>query len=246
MCNQTEMYIKETNRDGSTAHSHECKMAFGRKDKKCHRCVELLNGDASREGWQKSFFQKKKEEESKHLTEIREHNCKKSGCGTVCTFGDWQKEGERKMNLKKALKYFSDNSCFSHILDISCPKCGWLEVRALRNSESGEVLAVSCTKNECDYIIHDDSELDKFFERSSEMAEDELAENQIKDVDKLRLLEHLEFVKNTVTKKRNLTFKEEDEKLNSLVSQLIYGSQMVISEAIDNIILLVKNGDFDK
>ncbi len=34
-----------------TVHAADCKMAFGRKDKNCARCCELLAGAAPRRGW---------------------------------------------------------------------------------------------------------------------------------------------------------------------------------------------------
>jgi formamidopyrimidine-DNA glycosylase len=43
------MYDKILNQDGTTAHSNECKMVFGRKDKDCPRCVELLSGSKPRD-----------------------------------------------------------------------------------------------------------------------------------------------------------------------------------------------------
>lgn len=67
----------------NTKHSSDCKMIFGRKDESCPRCLELINGSPSRDGWQKRFFAKQKLE----LRAVA-HVC--SGkCGSVCTFGEW-------------------------------------------------------------------------------------------------------------------------------------------------------------
>lgn len=79
------MYKAEYNKNGELKHSQECKMVFGRKDANCHRCVELLNGGLTRDGWQKSYFQQKK---TSDIQDIRTHmnNC---NCGAVCTYGEW-------------------------------------------------------------------------------------------------------------------------------------------------------------
>lgn len=84
-----EMYQEVRNKDGSLKHSHECQMSFGRKDEKCPRCVEMLNGAAPRSSWQKNYFEKKKALEIAHINAIRNHNCQQSGCMSVCTFGEW-------------------------------------------------------------------------------------------------------------------------------------------------------------
>jgi hypothetical protein len=83
MCNETYTVLK--NKDGSLKHSNECKMAFGKKDPKCPRCVELINGAQPRKAW--DYLSK--QNEANRIQAIREHDCKKSGCGPVCTFGDW-------------------------------------------------------------------------------------------------------------------------------------------------------------
>lgn len=70
-----------------TKHSVTCSMTFGRPDKTgtCPRCNELSAGFGARKGW---GYQKKQTELSR-IREIHNHDCKKSGCGPVCTFGDW-------------------------------------------------------------------------------------------------------------------------------------------------------------
>lgn len=83
------MHAEIRNKDGSLRHSNECKMNFGRKDHECPRCVEMLNGAAPRDGWQKRYFCKQKQEEEARLNAVRHHDCKKSNCAPVCTFGDW-------------------------------------------------------------------------------------------------------------------------------------------------------------
>lgn len=67
----------------ATRHSGNCKRVFRRYDPDCPRCRELLVGAAPRAGWQSS------RDAGPTLKEIREHNCKRAGCGPVCTFGDW-------------------------------------------------------------------------------------------------------------------------------------------------------------
>jgi hypothetical protein len=54
------MYKAEYTKQGKLKHSNQCKMAFGRKDKECPRCQELLNGAQPRSGWQKEYFEHKK------------------------------------------------------------------------------------------------------------------------------------------------------------------------------------------
>lgn len=51
----------------------------------CERCDEL-RASAKPVVWQGT--QRRKDEE-RRVREIRAHDCKKSGCGPVCTFGDW-------------------------------------------------------------------------------------------------------------------------------------------------------------
>jgi hypothetical protein len=68
-----------------TLHKADCRMAFGRKDQSCPRCMELINGQAPRAGWgdQAARFR------AQSLAAIKAHDCKASNCMSVCTFGDW-------------------------------------------------------------------------------------------------------------------------------------------------------------
>ncbi len=68
-------------------HNDTCQMAFGRPSKhnNCPRCEELKTGAKPRKGWGND----KRDNERRQIAEIRAHDCKKSGCGPVCTFGDW-------------------------------------------------------------------------------------------------------------------------------------------------------------
>lgn len=68
-----------------TKHTHETNN-FGRKVAGCPRCEELANGSAPREGWQKGYFARKAA--FSRQVEPR-HSCAASGCGPVCTFGEW-------------------------------------------------------------------------------------------------------------------------------------------------------------
>lgn len=69
-------------------HNERCKMSFGRPTKaigECPRCDEIRNGAEPRQGWNaaKVRFEKRSAEF------VRRHDCKASGCTSVCTFGDW-------------------------------------------------------------------------------------------------------------------------------------------------------------
>lgn len=72
-----------------TQHKDDCNMAFGRKDVSCPRCQELLNGAQPRQGWQGSYFARKKKEEENYDKRLKNHNCKKDNCGPICTAFDW-------------------------------------------------------------------------------------------------------------------------------------------------------------
>jgi hypothetical protein len=89
MCQSTEMYPEVLAKDGIRKHSSQCQMSFGRKDRKCHRCVEIINGAPSRSGWQKQYYTNKKRDEEMTISDIKSHDCAKSGCGPVCTYGEW-------------------------------------------------------------------------------------------------------------------------------------------------------------
>lgn len=68
-----------------------CKMAFGRPTKEvgvCPRCDELRNGAPARKGWGMSQ-RERKESEERFREALRAHDCTKSNCGPICTFGDW-------------------------------------------------------------------------------------------------------------------------------------------------------------
>ena len=72
-----------------TKHKADCEMVFGRKDATCPRCVELLNGSPTRDGWQKKYFETKKREDETRIAAIRAHDCKRSGCMPVCVAFDY-------------------------------------------------------------------------------------------------------------------------------------------------------------
>jgi len=72
-----------------TKHKPDCKRVFKNYDKTCPRCIELMNGAKARKGWQADYFKRKKENEIRQSKEIKNHDCKKSGCMSICTFGDW-------------------------------------------------------------------------------------------------------------------------------------------------------------
>ena len=55
----------------------------------CPRCDELRAGAPRRTlPWYEAAKQKK-ENEKRFYQELKNHDCKKAGCGPVCTFGDW-------------------------------------------------------------------------------------------------------------------------------------------------------------
>ena len=72
-----------------TQHSTTCSRIFKNYDESCPRCLELKNGSKPRDGWQKGYFTKKKENDERRLRAIKTHNCDKSHCGPVCVAFDW-------------------------------------------------------------------------------------------------------------------------------------------------------------
>lgn len=65
-----------------TQHNHQ--VVFGRKVEGCDRCEELKLGAPTRK-----WANYARDSQVQRLREIREHNCKTSGCGPVCTIFDW-------------------------------------------------------------------------------------------------------------------------------------------------------------
>lgn len=51
----------------------------------CPRCDELRGGAKPRKSW----GQQKRDREAATTRAIYAHDCKKSRCAIVCTFGDW-------------------------------------------------------------------------------------------------------------------------------------------------------------
>lgn len=74
--------FREPEPSKTTAHTHQ--VVFGRKVDGCPRCDELKAG-AEPVRWAPS----RREQDEQRAAEIRAHDCKKSGCSIVCTFGDW-------------------------------------------------------------------------------------------------------------------------------------------------------------
>jgi hypothetical protein len=78
-------------KNGDVMHSDACQMAFGRKDMRCPRCIELIGGSSPRArfGGRKA----RAERDQKLCAEIRahfqSHKHLSGGCGVVCTFGEW-------------------------------------------------------------------------------------------------------------------------------------------------------------
>ncbi|MFD5899142.1 hypothetical protein [Streptomyces sp. NPDC060366] len=70
----------------ATQHSHGPN--FGRHVDGCPRCSELAAG-AEPVTWNRSRAQRDQDDDLRRAQEIREHDCRKSNCSIVCTFGDW-------------------------------------------------------------------------------------------------------------------------------------------------------------
>ncbi len=71
-----------------TKHNHQ--VVFGRREVDCPRCAELLAGAAPRDGWQKQYYSRKRQDEQARLTAIRNHDF--AACAAkniVCTCFDW-------------------------------------------------------------------------------------------------------------------------------------------------------------
>ena len=60
---------------------------FGRLAKlgECRRCDELRFGVPSRQ-WHGA---QRRKLAAQRVADIRAHDCRQSGCGPICTFGDW-------------------------------------------------------------------------------------------------------------------------------------------------------------
>lgn len=72
-------------------HNEKCRMAFGRPTKEvgaCPRCDELRAGAPARQGYGLSRSQKATRE-AQFRASLKAHDCKKSNCSYICTFGDW-------------------------------------------------------------------------------------------------------------------------------------------------------------
>ena len=67
----------------TTKHTHQ--IVFGKKVDGCPRCEELKAGAAPVQGW----GARAKAMEARRIIDIRNHDCRKSGCGPVCTAFDW-------------------------------------------------------------------------------------------------------------------------------------------------------------
>lgn len=69
----------------ATISKHTHQVVFGRRVDGCPRCAQLNNG-APPVKWSGTL---RREEEARRIAEIRAHRCSVSGCGPVCTFGEW-------------------------------------------------------------------------------------------------------------------------------------------------------------
>lgn len=71
--------------DHKAPEKHNHTVVFGRKVDGCPRCEELKAGAKAVQGW--GAF--RKQQDARFVRDLRAHDCKKSNCGPVCTFGDW-------------------------------------------------------------------------------------------------------------------------------------------------------------
>lgn len=68
----------------STKTRHTCGgPVFGRLVLGCERCEELMEGAVVRS------WGGRREDDARRARWIRAHRCEASGCGPVCTFGEW-------------------------------------------------------------------------------------------------------------------------------------------------------------
>ena len=81
------MYTAIYCKNGDLKHSQACTAAFGRKDSKCPRCVEMLNGAPARDSWHKDYKDKQNAEAAR-VQAIHNHICDHK-CGAVCTKFEW-------------------------------------------------------------------------------------------------------------------------------------------------------------
>jgi len=73
-------------KDAAVYTRHTCGgPSFGRLTPGCPRCDELKAG-AAPVRWSAS---RRRDDDARHAADVRSHNCQASGCGPVCTFGDW-------------------------------------------------------------------------------------------------------------------------------------------------------------
>lgn len=78
--------VKDGKPSVKIVHNMDCARAFRNYDMSCPRCQQLARGEAPRKGWGRSSWE---QTEDQRVAAIRAHDCKKSGCGPVCTAFDW-------------------------------------------------------------------------------------------------------------------------------------------------------------
>jgi hypothetical protein len=64
----------------TTKHTHP--MVFGKREAGCPRCAELASGAAP-------ITWARRDDDRQRSHEVRAHDCERSRCGNVCTFGDY-------------------------------------------------------------------------------------------------------------------------------------------------------------
>ena len=68
-----------------TPEKHNHAVIFGRRVDGCPRCEELKAGAPAIKSWGWMNH----EQTARFIRDLKAHDCKKSNCGPVCTFGDW-------------------------------------------------------------------------------------------------------------------------------------------------------------
>jgi hypothetical protein len=83
------MYKKIYAKNGDLKHGAECRMAFGRKDRECPRCLELLEGAQPRESFHKEWTERNNHCVKVSIEEHVNSDAHRLHCGPVCTWGEW-------------------------------------------------------------------------------------------------------------------------------------------------------------
>jgi hypothetical protein len=88
------MHNHNRNGDSLSRGEQSAALPFGQKmpPGECPRCDELRGGAeprADHAGRSRTTLRGYRNADEELAADIRAHNCRKSGCGSVCTFGQW-------------------------------------------------------------------------------------------------------------------------------------------------------------